>query len=58
VVTMKMNVRGIWAILLCSLYKLTDFSEFLLPHIITRRPEDGGSKHLRNVGQFLRDYTA
>jgi hypothetical protein len=22
------------------------------------RPEDGGSKHLRNVSQFLPDYTA
>jgi hypothetical protein len=22
------------------------------------QPDDGGSKHLRNVGQFLRDYTA
>jgi hypothetical protein len=24
----------------------------------TLRPYDGGNKHLRNVGQLLRDYTA
>jgi hypothetical protein len=26
--------------------------------VSTHRPEDGGSKHLWNVGQFLRDHTA
>jgi hypothetical protein len=34
-------------------------AEVLTASIIrTYRPDDGGSKHLWNVGQFLRDYTA
>jgi hypothetical protein len=36
--------------------KLTDVSEALTAPIITvmmNRPDDGGSKHFRNVGQFL-----
>jgi hypothetical protein len=48
-----------------------EFSSFLYCHWLRIRhkivscrywtvslPDDGSSKHLRNVGQFLRDYTA
>jgi hypothetical protein len=32
-------------------WKLTDVSE-----VLTYRPDDGGSKYLRNVGKVLLDY--
>jgi hypothetical protein len=39
--------------------KFTDVSEVLAATIIRAiRPGDGGSKYLRNVGQFLQYYTA
>jgi hypothetical protein len=37
---------------------LTDVSDVLTASIIPGRPDDGGSQHLSNVGQFLPDYTA
>jgi hypothetical protein len=35
---------------------LTDISEVLTAS--SHRPDDGGKKHLRNVGKLLRDYAA
>jgi hypothetical protein len=36
--------------------KLTDVSEVITASIIRAPPNDGGSKYLWNVGQFIRDY--
>jgi hypothetical protein len=38
--------------------KLTDVSEVPTAFIITHHSDEGGSTYLRNVGQFLPDYTA
>jgi hypothetical protein len=53
---MKMTVFCVVA--LHSRVKLTDISEVLTASIITDRPDDGGSNHLRNVRRLLPDYTA
>jgi hypothetical protein len=36
--------------------KMTVFWDVAPCSLDDNRPDDGGSKHLRNVGQFLRDY--
>jgi hypothetical protein len=40
-----------WDVALCSLVEV-------YRHFTTYRPDDGGSKHLWNVGKLLPDYTA
>jgi hypothetical protein len=50
-----------WVVALCNLVEFTDVLEALAVSIIramSNRPDDGGSKHLSNVGKLLPDYTA
>jgi hypothetical protein len=45
-----MNMTVFWDVAPCSLAEVFD--------VLEDRPDDGGSKHLLNVGKFLPDYTA
>jgi hypothetical protein len=51
---MKMTV--FWDVALCSLVETN--RRFRDTHCLHYQGDDGGSKHLLNVGQFLRDYMA
>jgi hypothetical protein len=44
-------------VLMAANIKITVF-QVVAPCSLSHRPDDGGSKHLRNVGKLLPDYTA
>jgi hypothetical protein len=48
---MKIKKYIFWIVAPCSLVVVTDVSE-------VERPDDGGSRHFRNVGKLVPDCTA
>jgi hypothetical protein len=53
----SMKIIVFWDVAPCSLIEV--YQRFRGTYCIHHHsPDDGGSKHLRNVGKFLPDYTA
>jgi hypothetical protein len=48
-----------WGVMLCTVVELDrGLRRAYCPRPLTHRPDDGNSKHLRNVGVLLQEYTA
>jgi hypothetical protein len=53
----KMKMTVSWDVTPCNLVEINQcFIEVV--HHFSGRPDDSGSKHLRNIGRFLQDYLA
>jgi hypothetical protein len=55
-ISVRLKMAVFWVVASCSLVEFK--GSCCLLHQGDNRPDDGGSKHLWNVGKFLPDYTA